>query len=1073
MKKIFVILPSAFCCAITVFFTGLLCSCNKSVDSVDATTSAEEPSTKVVEFEEKEKNGVVELGNQTIDIYQKNLEKLGYTSVSFEETDDLCAENEGMGWVILEEPLLGGLPSVGYRGTFPEVKSISLSTAWSCFEIEPGVYDWHVMDETIAYWAQFDKEFNMRLCTDNLVLNQGVKWGAPKWLTEEPYNVPYKKLADDAIYFDQSNETYLERLGLFLEAFAAHYQDPEYPYRDLIKVVEVRGYGMVGEWHSGWNEYVDLEQRESVLRNILRMWREAWDDDKLLVVSCTYEFTQYMGLGLTKPSDMQEFCEFMGYDYALGNGITFRRDGIAFALQEYDQDFAVYYYYLNTGLPLLGEIGDGYWLHSDSSPYPVFEAINEALYKWRINYNTVIGWVAQDFEEVVIKEEPIIDYYGHTIGYRFIPSSVEYSNSVKAGDKLYVNTYIENDGVGRCWEDHDFSIYLEDANGNVVYTGTDASFNPVSMNGGEAHYFNLKFDLPETLKNGEYTIKFAISDSQGNPKIAMPIAGNDGTYKYYLGKVTVGDVAAVDLNKIDTLTKGETNIVAKGNGAITARATTVDGSAALIGSGSDIFGEGQELENGKAYYVSYFYKTNKDQNDITILDDSRYVVGAYTKDGDSWGDKYEWLDVSNNVSHRTVLLNVPNDGKKYNLTFACLNDADEIAIDNIQVEEAVKVDSSFRINPAYTDKNEDGSFTMLNTYVKTWGDGLQLKEELHPHTSYMITFDAKTTVEIGNGAFFYVGFTDNNVDYEEKYDAIKAFDKLRIGSFYTPHEYGYQKYSYTFNTGDFNAEDYYLAFGIYGIGGVQIKNITLTMLDTDLSYTTDDIVVKHNQKTDKHIELEVGDTIYENFEAGFFNGGIMYPGIKSTGIMTSDPNLVISGKYSAYIDNSVETAPDGLTYNYNIFLNSNTKDFHLECGESYRVEFKVRVVKDFTQTYTEVDPWGAYFYFIAREEGTYAHDRGYFGMSHAPNRINEAQILSDYEVGKVYCLETEFTTVSSNSIVTLQFGVGKDGAVVIDDIVITRIDNSEVNVHFGYCEPTFPEDKLDDILYDYVFEVED
>ena len=157
-------------------------------------------------------------------------------------------------------------------------------------------------------------------------------------------------------------------------------------------------------------------------------------------------------------------------------------------------------------------------------------------------------------------------------------------------------------------------------------------------------------------------------------------------------------------------------------------------------------------------------------------------------------------------------------------------------------------------------------------------------------------------------------------------------------------------------------------------------------------------------------------------------------------------------------------------HNYNIFLNSNVKDFRLECGESYRVEFKVRVVKDFTQTYDDIDPWGAYFYFIAREEGTYAHDRGYVAMSHAPNRVGEAVMLTDYEVGKVYCVETEFTTVSANSFVTLQFGVGKDGAVVIDDIVITRIDNSEVNVHYGFCTPSFPEDKKEVVLYDYVFD---
>ena len=881
MKKYLSFFALLICAFMLVALSA--CGSNKTTNGVNTTTKDNTPATTtatVTEFNEKESGGHIQLDDQTIDIYQKTLSNLGYTSVSYEETDDLCAENPGMGWVILEEPLLGGLPSVGYRGTFPEVKAISLSTAWSCFEIEPGVYDWHVMDETIAYWAQFGKEFNMRLCTDNLSLNQGVKWGAPKWLTEAPYNVPYKVLGEDnAIYFDQSNETYIERLGMFLEAFAAHYQDPDYEYRDLIKVIEIRGYGMVGEWHSGWNEYVDLETREATLRNILKMWRDAWDDDKLLVVSCTYEFTQYMGLGLTKPKDMQEFCEFMGYDYALENGITFRRDGIAFALQEYDQDFALYYYYLNTGLPLLGEIGDGYFKHGDTSPYPVFEAINEALYKWRINYNTVIGWVAQDFAEVVEKEVPNVDYYGHMIGYRFIPSLINYSSDVAAGDKLYLNTYIENDAMGRCWEDYDFSIYLEDANKNIVYTGTDASFNPVSMNGGEAHYYNFSYDLPSTLAKGEYLIKFAISDKDGNPVIAMPIAGNDGTYRYFLGTVTVGDTKAQELNKVDALTKGETSIVAKGTGALTARTTNVNGTTCLVGKGTGVFGEGQKLENGKAYYITFEYKTNKEQSTIYLTDDSRYMVGAYNEASTSWGDEYDFLDVSNLVGHRTALIHVPNDDKEYHLTFATLNNAAEIAIDNIQVVEADLLETSFRIDPTYCDRNEDGSFTILNTYIKTWGDGMQLREKLHPHTTYMITFDAKTSTEINNGAFFYVTFTDYNVDYEEKFDGIKAFDTNRIGSFYTPHEMGYLKYSYLFNTDDFNTTDYYLAFGVYGIGGVTIKNVTITILDSNYTYTTDDIVVEHNVKPDKKLSLNIGETIYENFEAGFFNGGFIYPGI--------------------------------------------------------------------------------------------------------------------------------------------------------------------------------------------------
>src|SRR5574344_20295 len=84
--------------------------------------------------------GTETIGQSQVKVYG-NGETGDYKSVAFEETNALCADNEGMGWVVLEEPLLGGLPSLGYKGTLPEVKCVSLSTAWSTVEKTPGVYD--------------------------------------------------------------------------------------------------------------------------------------------------------------------------------------------------------------------------------------------------------------------------------------------------------------------------------------------------------------------------------------------------------------------------------------------------------------------------------------------------------------------------------------------------------------------------------------------------------------------------------------------------------------------------------------------------------------------------------------------------------------------------------------------------------------------------------------------------------------------------------------------------------------------------------------------------------------------
>lgn len=961
----------------------------------------------------KEYLGEKAVGESAVKVYGSRNADGAYKTVAFEETNDLCADNEGQGWVILEEPLYGGLPSLGYKGTFPEVKCISLSTGWSVFEESPGDYDWSVMDETIEYWAKQGKTINMRLCTDGLTLNQGVVNGCPAWLFEEPYNVP-KVVNNGEIYADLSSTVYQEELRKFLMEFAGHYTAEDYPYRDAIEVVELRGYGMVGEWHSGWNTYNSVEERTQALCDTIDAWREAWGD-KLLVISCTYEYLNNMW-GVNNAESYEDFMYYMGYDHVLQlDNITFRRDGIAFALRQYDSRLAVDYFYLNTGLPLLGEIGDGYYKHGDDDPYPLFEAMNEALHKWRVNYQTVIGWVAQDFDVVIRREKELVEYFNRMMGYRLVPDKVQYSSEVKAGDRLYLNTLWSNRAMGRCWADYDLSVYLENESGETVYKGTDERFNPVSVNGGEPHFFELSYELPADLPKGTYTLKFAVTDSSGEPKAELPIAGNDGGNRYYLGEVTVGDKAAETLSVADKI-DGTAVYRVTGEGKITDRLVTVDGSKALVGGGSGVFAYGGALENGSTYYISFDYKTDKAKEDITVTDESRYVVGAYSDDGRTWGDCYEWLDVSNSVSHRSAVITVPDDGKAYVLAFGGKNGAAQIAIDNVSVVKADSVSASFRFNPDYAEKLGEGEYELRSTVTQNWADGLQLKERLDSHATYMITFDAATVAEISGGGFFYVTLTDPSADANDKKGYIESFGLNRIGSFWTPTDYGYMKYSYVFDTGDYG-EGRNLVFGIRNMGGVSIKNITLTRIDTDYSYAADAEEIEHNEVPDKGIDPD-GKEVVENFEAGVFNGGCMYPGVYSTGIIRRG-RYTISGNYSCYIEN---TDPLSAAYEFNVFCHTNFADIRFSANTTYRVRFKFMVIED-----VKAEENG-YFYCLAREDGSFAHDKGVF------------EWRNGYETGKVYSVEYEFTTGNADNYYFM-WGVHNYGSIAIDDVTFERVES--------------------------------
>lgn len=957
--------------------------------------------------------GAVKVGTNEVKVYSTGNEN-NYKTVSFEETNALCEDNEGQGWVVLEEPLYGGLPSLGYKGTLPEVKAVSLSTGWSVIEQTPGVYDWREMDKTIEYWVSQGKTINMRLCTDGLTLNQGVIHGCPAWIFEEPYNVP-QVVNDGQIYADLSSKVYQTELKKFLAVFAEHYTNENYPYRDAIEVVELRGYGMVGEWHSGWNTYSSVEERTETLCSIIDMWREAWGD-KLLVLSCTYEFLQNMH-GVIDAQSYSDFMYYMGYDHALTlDNITFRRDGIAFALQKYDMRMANDYFYMNTGLPLFGEIGDGYYKHGDDAAYPLFESLNEALHKWRVNYNTVIGWVAQDFGVVIEKETAMVEYFNRYMGYRLVPDKVGYSSKVKSGDKFYLDALFTNKAMGRCWTDYDLSIYFEDENGNTVYSQANKNFKPIAINGGEPRMFNLSYDLPADLKGGKYTVKMAITDADGKPAIEMPVSGGDGNKKYYVGEVTVGNTAAERAIKIDEISEA-TSFKAVGSGMLTSRLVNVDGSKAIVGGGDGVFARGQKLENGKTYYVTFEYKTDKDKKDINIEDDSAYIAGAVTENGE-WGDGYEWLDVSNMVAGRTVTVKVPSDGKTYHLGFGAKNGAAKIAIDNVSAVKADALDLEINVNTRYTTKNDDGSYEMLSRLNIKWADGIQIANKLDAHSTYMLTFDAATTSEISGGGFFYARMSVPNEDMTDKYGAVENFTENRIGSFYTPVDKGYRKYSYVFNTGDY-ADGSSIMLGVRNLGGVSIKNLSLTRLATDYSYDSDNVKIKHNVVPDKGINVDENG-IVENFEASVFNGGCMFPGDRTTGIISDKEKYLISGKYSCYIENTNPLSP---AYEFNVFCRTNTADFYFSANTTYRVRFKFKVIDDVKASEN------GQFYCLAREEGTFLHDKGVFEWK------------SGYETGKVYSVEYEFTTGDSDKYYFM-WGVHYYGSIAIDDVTFDKVEPS-------------------------------
>ena len=167
---------------------------------------------------------------------------------------------------------------------------------------------------------------------------------------------------------------------------------------------------------------------------------------------------------------------------------------------------------------------------------------------------------------------------------------------------------------------------------------------------------------------------------------------------------------------------------------------------------------------------------------------------------------------------------------------------------------------------------------------------------------------------------------------------------------------------------------------------------------------------------DKNIDVDEKGVV-ENFEAGVFNGGCMFPGDRSTGIIRRN-RYTISGNYSCYILNTDPLSP---AYEFNVFCRTNLADMRFSANTTYRVRFKFLVIEDVKSEEN------GQFYCLAREDGSFQHDKGIFEWK------------SGYEVGKVYSVEYEFTTGNADNYYFM-WGVHNYGAIAIDDVTFDRVE---------------------------------
>lgn len=833
--------------------------------------------------------------------------------------------NDGMGWCALEEQTELGKLDLGKNGTIPECDVIGIQTSWALIEKTPGNFDWSLIDKTIDYWTNLGKRINFRICTDSLSLPE-VYFGAPKWINESPYNVHYEEYQYSgdmmARVNDLTDPTYQRLFENFLDKLAERYIDNAY-----LDTVDIRGYGMYGEWHSG-HSFANMNERMETLAYITDQYQERFAKNGIqLFLSNSWDYQGGNKDGSTASTygncSYEDYLSFSSIDHAMYlDNVGYRRDGLAGnGCTKYATDEKALVDLFRSGkkTSISGEYFSGIANYkSGSLGMSPMEATDELLFKSRCNYSTALGWVNTEVVNILESEyADVFDRGNIKMGYRFKIDSAQYPETVKQGNIAHTLVTISNSGVGRfTLEDHNIRLMIIDQNGKIKQTYDNKDYDLRILTNGEILnvYSDIKID--SSLSDGEYTLAISIVDKDGNPHIRFANVGDYDNKIYPLGKINIGN--AKQLKDIDSSFKYEN-------------------------------ANSHKLKANKQYEVTFEYTPSFELKDYLFGDESGYEL--HLVNGSKNIKLANWQDVSEEKAIKTISFSTEDISNAHLEIIGTGGYENKIQVGNMRIAEKTgyitRINKDYNLlsvdNAWYSDtdicrveeqigKNNDGAIVIDAIVPHKENDGLFSDPELlkiKPNTSYTISFDTKGYSVGGNGAYSYLKLVDG-----EGNEQI-------IGEWYDRPDEQLTNKTFTFVSG--KQEGLHFVFGEKNVGGYIIDNINLLENAKGTIVKGEDHPIERNVRPYDEEKLTPG--YVEGFENGVCNDSTFTYGFNRWGSLTNNKEEVIDGNFSFSSRIEEETYKAFKDNDWFEFFYSNSKYMKFKANTKYKIVFDYKVTE--------------------------------------------------------------------------------------------------------------------------------
>jgi hypothetical protein len=460
--------------------------------------------------------------------------------------------NPDMGWVLYEnyplDPRPGGSSTLVALPDedFAAVDEVAIMFSWQDIETHEDHYDFSKADFAYDYWKKRGKQIQLRLSTESLLwwnnASPPAGKGVPDYVLEKLPADKKQVRTDSGIPYtvvDAREPYYLNRLKSFLTAVAAHF-DKDRP----VTLIDLRGFGLWGEWHSGYR-YATLDDRRAGLIGVIDLYSTSFKDH-FLALSYSYDpdSPKELRAGPTNQFDeaftkrYDDFLRYSAFDHALKvPNVTFRRDGVGGAVHSNERKLNQAAFATLKKGPMFCEFLGGYAQSKRGKSGTVEWKIDDAL-SLHPNYVNLLGWQGGDARDFMKERPDLIELGLRTMGYRLTPTQVQYPPTIRPGVKFQVDSDWTNRAVGRAMRDYSLRFALVDATGKIVASAAAGPTGCDRWIKGQTYPLASNVNFPE-IAPGPYELRISMIDPKTNQPIALPLTDADDRRTYKIGPLTV------------------------------------------------------------------------------------------------------------------------------------------------------------------------------------------------------------------------------------------------------------------------------------------------------------------------------------------------------------------------------------------------------------------------------------------------------------------------------------------------------------------------------------------------------